>query len=565
MATRSSGMVCADQTDGEVMQAKSTTQRKRLAEDEARKRHKLRGGFECVFVKDPSEHGVQTECSICLCVLREPYLLDCCGYSFCKSCIEPIKSEKKPCPLCAVQFTTCIADKRLQRTLNDLQVYCAQKDEGCEWVGQLVNLEQHLNANPLLENDSERLSGCQLTSLECQHCGDSCFRRDLVDHETSVCSQRPYSCEYCRDFKSTFEDVTSNHWSVCPDRPVPCPNGCGSSPELKQLKDHLKECPLEVVECAFRYAGCIEKLPRKEMPEHITQSLAIHMSLQATNHQREQKKLLCQISELQQLHQQSRMEVAELRRENRLLSNKVQQIQQEFLVQMSRTAQEIKTAQDQRLKGHLGTLRGEIKNAQAETKQEITEQVKSVVVAVRGHIAKEIKTAQVELKQEITKQVKSDVAALHSHVGVVPFIVTMPGFNLKKRLNSSWYSPSFYTHPRGYKVCLRVYANGYGAGANSHVSVFVHMMKGEYDDELKWPFRGDITIQLLHTSKDEGHYKIIDITDRSNDFGGRVLEREKSTEALGFPDFIHHKHLTPYYLKDDCLKLCVIEVIIKSV
>ena len=168
-------------------------------ENTQRKRHQLQGGFECIFLKDPPEH-LQTECSVCLCVLREPYLLDCCGYSFCKSCIEPIKSEKKPCPLCAVHFTTCIPDKRLQRTLNDFQVYCSHKEEGCEWAGQLANLAQHLNVNPL--HEAERLSGCQLTSLDCKHCGECFQRRELVYHETSVCSQRPYSCEYCRDFLS---------------------------------------------------------------------------------------------------------------------------------------------------------------------------------------------------------------------------------------------------------------------------------------------------------------------------------------------------------------------------
>ena len=336
MATSSS--IC---TDGASTQAGQKTQRKR---------HQLRGGFECIFVKDPPEH-LQTECSVCLCVLREPYLLDCCGYSFCKSCIEPIKSEKKPCPLCAVHFTTCIPDKRLQRTLNDFQVYCSHKEEGCEWAGQLANLAQHLNVNPL--HEAERLSGCRLTSLDCKHCGECFQRRELVYHETSVCSQRPYSCEYCRGFKSTFEDVTSNHLSVCPDRPVPCSNGCGSSPLLKLLKDHLKECPLEVIECAFSYAGCNEKLLRKDMPEHITQSLAIHMSLQATSHRQEVVKLNQRISELegrykqlQDQYEDSRAEVAELRVANQNL--------------VAEVGREIKKAQDQRLKGHLSILRGDM-------------------------------------------------------------------------------------------------------------------------------------------------------------------------------------------------------------
>ena len=65
-----------------------------------RRHHQLQGGYECVFVSDPPKI-LQTECSVCLCVLREPYLVDCCGNSFCKTCIDQVKSDKRPvqCPV----------------------------------------------------------------------------------------------------------------------------------------------------------------------------------------------------------------------------------------------------------------------------------------------------------------------------------------------------------------------------------------------------------------------------------------------------------------------------------
>ena len=153
--------------------------------------------------------------------------------SFCRTCI---KSDKKPCPLCNVQFTTCIPDKRLKRTLNELQVHCCHKEAGCEWVGELGSLPQHLNLNP--QTESNILSGCQLASITCTFCGDDIQRKDLKEHEDDKCSERPYSCEYCENFISTFEDVTTNHWPVCPSRPVPCRNECGASPKLGSLDDH---------------------------------------------------------------------------------------------------------------------------------------------------------------------------------------------------------------------------------------------------------------------------------------------------------------------------------------
>ena len=493
------------------------------AENETlRKRHQLQGGFECIFVKDPPEH-LQTECSVCLCVLREPYLVDCCGYSFCRSCIETIKSENKPCPLCAVQFTTCIPDKRLQRTLNDFQVYCSHKGNGCEWVGSLGNLTQHLNAKPLSEG--ERLSGCQLTSVECKHCFDHVPRQDIVKHETMICPQRQHSCEICCSFTSTFEDVTLNHFTICPDRPAPCPNGCGLSPKAKLLEDHLKmDCPLQVIECPFSYAGCTERMTRQSMPEHITQSLSLHMSLQATSHQQELKKLNSRISELEMKLEDANGEVAELRMANQLLLNK---LEQECKSQVKIATQDHISAHEQSLKDCLGELREDIKTAQAER-----------------------------------KQMKFDIECLHSHVGLVPFTVTMPNFEEKKLYSITWYSPPFYTHPQGYKMCLRVDANGYGDGNASHVSVFVHMMKGDYDNELMWPFRGDITIQILNQAGDDGHRtEILDVTDDGDDddIGNRVILGAMSN-GLGYYKFLSHEDLSPHYLKDDCLCLCVKEV-----
>ena len=83
------------------------------------KKHELQGGFDCVFVEEPPKH-LQTDCST-LCVLKNPYLVGCCGISFCQSCIKPIQDDSKPCPVCNENFTTCIPDKRLQHTLNEME------------------------------------------------------------------------------------------------------------------------------------------------------------------------------------------------------------------------------------------------------------------------------------------------------------------------------------------------------------------------------------------------------------------------------------------------------------
>ena len=83
----------------------------------------------------------------------------------------------------------------------------------------------------------------------------------------------------------------------------------------------------------------------------------------------------------------------------------------------------------------------------------------------------------------------------------------MINFEKHKKVGDNWYSPPFYFHIGGYKMCLRVYANGTDSDGATHVPVFRYLNRGEYDDQLKWPFRGAITIQLLNQSRDEGHWE----------------------------------------------------------
>ena len=77
---------------------------------------------------------------------------------------------------------------------------------------------------------------------------------------------------------------------------------------------------------------------------------------------------------------------------------------------------------------------------------------------------------------------------------------------LKESLwHKGWKSPSLLTHENGYKFCLEVIPNGSGSGQNNHVSVFVYLMKGEYDNDLVWPFNGSVVIELLNWRADKNH------------------------------------------------------------
>ena len=70
--------------------------------------------------------------------------------------------------------------------------------------------------------------------------------------------------------------------------------------------------------------------------------------------------------------------------------------------------------------------------------------------------------------------------------------------DVKSQKSSSIYSPPFYTCRYGYKMCLRLYPYGDGSGKGTHLSLFIVIMRGEYDDILEWPYRHKVTFQLLN-------------------------------------------------------------------
>ena len=124
-------------------------------------------------------------------------------------------------------------------------------------------------------------------------------------------------------------------------------------------------------------------------------------------------------------------------------------------------------------------------------------------------------------------------------------------------------------------MCLVVYANGKDDVAGTHMSVFVSLMRGEHDDKLTWPFRGDITIQLVNQNRAQNHFEsIVHITDENcaadNEKLGRVISRERAKYSFGYCAFISHAKLestarTKQYLKNNRVKFRVNKVVIRSV
>ena len=424
--------------------------------EDVSEREENRGGYDCEFVTSPPE-AIQAECPICLSILKEPCLISCpCGQKICRECVEKIKEDDNPCPFCNKTNFSFIRDYGLERYLKAQDVHCSKKKLGCQWKGKLGVFEQHLNQNPSLE---KQLTGCGFVEVECKHgCGEWFERRFIDTHQIEECPQRPYSCEYCKEYDdSTFEDVTENHYAVCGKYPVICPNECRDDPfEQSRIEDHLNdECPLTEVSCPYAYAGCEVKLPRKDLPKHA-EDIVTHFAL-----------------------------LASFTRE---------------------TAQKLEIAE-----------------------QEISS-LKENIITLGGF----------PIDYKVTNNMKED----------------------------NIYLPPFFTHPHGYKMCIRVYPNGYADGEGTHVSIYAYFMQGPFDDHLKWPFRGVVTIQIVNQAGDHSHVeKTIQYSDGTGyQYCSRVTGKQRADCGWGYHKTLAHIDLTynaaekTQYLKDNIMIFRVVRV-----
>ena len=142
---------------------------------------------------------------------------------------------------------------------------------------------------------------------------------------------------------------------------------------------------------------------------------------------------------------------------------------------------------------------------------------------------------------------------LLSEPGVLPTELTMTNFEQHKTNNDCWSSPRFYTHPKGYKMGLEVYASRSCNDRKTYISVYVNLMRGEFDSCLKWPFHGDVTVAMLNQLEDKNH-------------AIETIRFSDATEYAGHRDFIAHTQLNyqpaknHQYLKYDCLRFRIVKV-----
>ena len=216
----------------------------------------------------------------------------------------------------------------LKKELRGLIVHCPNLQDGCMWTGKMKKLANHLNP--------EVADSCPYLEVQCPSCAKPVRQDELALHAAQNCPQRAYECPHCGKYRSTFQDVLTNHKPVCKYTPTPCPNGCRETPMTLDLQNHVEnDCLLTEVACDFKFFGCKATPLRNELKQHVKSSVEAHTKLLASTLEE-----LVRQNTLFQL--EMRKEVREVREENARLRHRVEEMAASQQRQLIRQ-QEIRT------------------------------------------------------------------------------------------------------------------------------------------------------------------------------------------------------------------------------
>lgn len=123
-------------------------------------------------------------------------------------------------------------------------------------------------------------------------------------------------------------------------------------------------------------------------------------------------------------------------------------------------------------------------------------------------------------------------------------------------------SSPFYTSINGYKMCVRLYLNGDGSGKGTHMSLYFIIMKSDYDNLLKWPFKQQIKFILLDQSALEPKYHLVESFKPDPNSVSYKKPSGQMNVASGLPLFCSHKNLfentNSQFIKDNTLFIKII-------
>ncbi|KAL6169239.1 hypothetical protein ACJQWK_05593 [Exserohilum turcicum] len=213
-------------------------------------------------------------CLICHTPFDRPVQLACEHY-FCRECLDhawaPQPHGRRSCPTCrrAVETEGDIrpVPRIIETMLDELLVKCPNHKAGCTWSSQRVNVHDHVmlyceytpvmcSAHdcrlPTTQKDFHK--GCLHYTVSCDDCHTSLMKKDLEEHQRSMCGNRITSCTLC-SAQVLRLDLKHHINNDCPEYVISCQGtivGCKFQAERTQVLAHETTCPMATMAPHFR-------------------------------------------------------------------------------------------------------------------------------------------------------------------------------------------------------------------------------------------------------------------------------------------------------------------------
>ena len=402
-------------------------------------------------------------------------------------------------------------------------------------------------------------------------------RRQLAEHEREFCSQRELKCEFCGGTERACE--MNPHLGECEEFPVDCPNGCEAAGEtgIGQVKRgaillHLTECPLQTVECPYREYGCGEEMERRQLDLHEREYMHTHFRLAM----KEMKRKQIESNEKMKMLEKENTDLKEtqiLEANNKInCLEKLSAVKDSEIISINKEIKELKTLSIEMKQKQ--TESNKLKDSQileANNKINCLEKQITEKNCKNISVQKEINELRAESNEKIKRLEKlsgvkdSEIISIHQEIYELKENIStlkstggldwkIKGVKQKIKKKEDTFSDPFYVGL--YKCQGKI---EWDCNNTGKVGCFIHIMKGEFDDKLKWPFLYRYKFVLLNQNRNEhNHIWSRDITkDNLQKYPQCFLKpTETRNRSFGHPSFISNTDiLTEKYCEEDSISL----------
>uniref|UniRef100_A0A8C9JPA3 TNF receptor-associated factor n=1 Tax=Panthera tigris altaica TaxID=74533 RepID=A0A8C9JPA3_PANTA len=285
-----------------------------------------------------------------------------------------------------------------------------------------------------LRHLQSHLNTCSFNVIPCPNrCPTKLSRRDLPAHLQHDCPKRRLKCEFCGcDFSG---EAFESHEGVCPQESVYCENKCGARMMRRLLAQHASsECPKRTQPCTYCAKefvfDTIQRPPKCPLPSPVRAGCL-------------------------QPHRRSPLSPV--------------------------SPGHVPTDHCSPFPHGPGLCQQCPKLAMA---RHVEESVKPHLAMMCALVSRRQRQELQELRRELEElSVGSD--------GVLIWKIGSYGRRLqeaKAKPNLECFSPAFYTHKYGYKLQVSAFLNGNGSGEGTHLSLYIRVLPGAFDNLLEWPF-----------------------------------------------------------------------------